>query len=372
MKKIIVLLSVFAVNIMLLQAQNYTNFRPGKLWFDTDGNLINAHGGGILFHDGVYYWFGEHKGEFSNAALVGVTCYSSKDLYNWKFERIALSVSDDENSPIVRGSTIERPKVIYNQQTRRFVMYFHLELKGQGYNAAQTGIASSDSPVGPYTFLGASRVNPGQWPLHMTEAQKALKQQVSDFKSWTPEWLEAVKNGLYVRRDFESGQMSRDMTLYVDDDGKAYHIYAAEENYTLNIAELSDDYLSHSGKFICIDPAGHNEAPAIFKKDGKYFMITSGCTGWAPNEARLLVADHILGEWTRYPNPCQGEDAELTFHTQSTYILPVQGKKDAFIFMADRWIPSNPIDGRYVWLPIQFKDGFPILEWKDSWKLDDL
>jgi len=49
-----------------------------------------------------------------------------------------------------------------------------------------------------------------------------------------------------------------------------------------------------------------------------------------------------------------------------------KGKKDAFIFMADRWIPSNPIDGRYVWLPIQFKDGFPVLEWKDNWKLDEL
>jgi len=62
-----------------------------------------------------------------------------------------------------------------------------------------------------------------------------------------------------------------------------------------------------------------------------------------------------------------GKDAELSFHSQSTYILPVQGKKDVFIFMADRWIPANPIDGRYIWLPIQFKDGSPVLEWKDNW-----
>jgi len=371
MNKLKIILLVFAVNIVWLQAQNYESFRPGKLWFDTDGNIINAHGGGILYHEGVYYWFGEHKGEFSNAALVGVTCYSSTDLYNWKFESIALPVSEDENSPIVKGSVIERPKVIYNAKTNRFVMYFHLELKGQGYNAAQTGIAASDSPAGPYTLVSTARVNAGIWPLNMSETQQALTQKESDFQSWTPEWIEAVKNGMMVRRDFAVGQMSRDMTLYVDDDGKAYHIYASEENLTLQIAELSDDYLSHSGKYICIDPAGHNEAPALFKKDGKYFMITSGCTGWTPNEARLLVADQLMGEWKRYPNPCQGEDAELTFHTQSTYILPVQGKKDAFIFMADRWIPSNPIDGRYVWLPIQFKDGFPLLEWKNNWTLND-
>ena len=59
---------------------------------------------------------------------------------------------------------------------------------------------------------------------------------------WTPEWREAVNKGLFVKRDLEGGQMSRDMTLYVDDDGIAYHIYSSEENLTLQIAQLTDDY----------------------------------------------------------------------------------------------------------------------------------
>ena len=83
---------------------------------------------------------------------------------------------------------------------------------------------------------------------------------------WTPEWYDAVEKGMFVKRDLEGGQMSRDMTLFVDDDGKAYHIYSSEDNLTLQIAELSDDYLSHTGKYIRIFPGGHNEAPAIFKK----------------------------------------------------------------------------------------------------------
>lgn len=350
----------------------YTSFKPGNLWFDTDGKIINAHGGGILFHDGKYYWFGEHKGENSNAALVGVTCYSSSDLYNWKNEGIALPVvTDDESSPITIGCTIERPKVIYNKKTKQFVMYFHLELKGRGYEAAHVGIATSNTPTGTYKFIKSSRVNAGHYPANMTEAQRKSTVKHSDFKDWwTPEWTDAIKDGLFVRRDFEGGQMSRDMTLYVDDNDKAYHIYSSEDNLTLQIAELSDNYLSYTGKYIRIDPAGHNEAPAIFKKDGKYFMITSGCTGWAPNAARLLVADDILGEWERLPNPCKGKGAELTFHSQSTYILPVQGKKNSFIFMADRWKPNNPIDGRYVWLPIDFEKGLPVIKWFDEWNLD--
>lgn len=362
---------LFLLGHVSIQAQDKNSFYPGDLWFDTDRNIINAHGGGILYHEGKYYWFGEHKAERSNVALVGVTCYSSSDLYNWKNEGVSLPVSEDLNSPIVKGSTIERPKVIYNALTKKFVMYFHLELKGRGYEAAHVGIAVSDKVTGPYRFIKNGRINARKWPLNMTVEQQNAGNKVDDFKDWwTPQWMDAIKDGLFVHRDFEDGQMSRDMTLYVDDDNKAYHIYSSEDNLTLQIAELTDDYLNYTGRYIRIEPGGHNEAPAIFKKDGRYFMITSGCTGWDPNAARLLTADNIMGEWELHPNPCKGKDAELTFFSQSTYILPVQGKKNAFIFMADRWRPKNPIDGRYVWLPILFEAGMPVLKWFDSWTLD--
>jgi rhamnogalacturonyl hydrolase YesR len=345
-------------------------FHPGLLWTDNNGVHINAHGGGILFHEGNYYWFGEHKGERSNNALVGITCYSSPDLYNWKYESVALAVENDTASDITAGSIMERPKVIYNPTTRKFVMYFHLELKGRGYTAARVGIAVSNQITGPYKYLKSLRPNAGRFPENMTEAQKKATAKPSDFKNWwTPEWRKAVDDGMFVRRDLESGQMSRDMTLFVDDDGKACHIYSSEENLTLQLAELTDDYLNYTGKYIRIAPAGHNEAPAIFKKDGKYFMITSGCTGWEPNAARLFTADSLFGIWTQHSNPCVGQDANLTFHSQGTFILPVAGKKDAFIFMADRWRPKNPIDGRYIWLPILFENGLPMLKWQDKWDL---
>ena len=99
-------------------------------------------------------------------------------------------------------------------------------------------------------------------------------------------------------------------------------------------------------------------------------MITSGCTGWAPNAARLLVADSIMGEWTYLGNPTMGDNSEITFDSQSTFIIPVQEQSGAFIFMADRWRPDNAIDGRYVWLPVLFNDlDQPYLEWLDEWDL---
>lgn len=375
MKRIALLTALLAAVLTICACSSYKYstqpIRSGQVWPDDRGEHINAHGGGLLVHDGTFYWFGEHKGERGSSAFVGVTCYSSKDLVNWKYEGVALSVEDDPASEITRGCTLERPKVIYNAKTKKFVMWFHLELKGRGYSAARSAVAVSDNVSGPYKYLGSGRVNAGIMAENVTEEDMAYVAALQqEPKSWTPEWLEAVSRGLFYKRDFAGGQMARDMTLFVDDDGKAYHIYSSEENLTLNIAELSDDYLSHSGKYVRIAPAGHNEAPAIFKRNGTYWMITSGCTGWAPNAARMFSAPSIWGPWTQHPNPCRGEKSELTYGGQSTYILPVPGKKDLYIFMADIWNPRRQIDARYIWLPIQFDaDGVPFLEWKDEWNI---
>ena len=318
----------------------------GDIWPDDKGVHINAHGGGILYHKGTFYWYGENKSDSTSNAMVGIMCYSSKNLTDWKNEGAVLPVVSDESCEIVQGCIMERPKVIYNSKTKKFVMWFHLELKGQGYAAARSAVAVSDLPTGPFKYLRSYQ------------------------KWWTPEWNEAVKNGLFVKRDMQNGQMARDMQLFVDDDGKAYHIYSSEENLTLHIAELNDEYTGHTGKYVRVAPAGHNEAPAIFKADSTYWMISSGCTGWDPNEARMFSATNIFGPWTQHRNPCVGSKSEITFGGQSTFVLKLPGKKNAFIFMADIWKPKHPSDARYIWLPIQFKNGNPVVEWMDSWTLD--
>ena len=162
--------------------------------------------------------------------------------------------------------------------------------------------------------------------------------------------------------------MARDMTLFVDDDGRAYHIFSSEDNLTLQIAELSADFTFHTGRYWRIAPAGQNEAPALFQAPGgRYWLITSGCTGWDPNEARMFWADSLSGPWTQVPSPCRGANAKLTFGGQGTFVLPVAGKPGAFIFMADIWCPRHPIDARYVWLPVTFENDTPVVEWRKEW-----
>lgn len=354
-----------------------SSFRPGELWPDDHGVHINAHGGGVLFHEGVYYWFGEHKieGEAGNAAHVGVHVYSSHDLYNWKDEGIALAVSDDPKSPIVCGCILERPKVIFNPRTKKFVMWFHLEPKDNGYAGSLSGVAEADKVIGPFQFVSAFRPNADVWPLNVLDtdkrelsAERRAQLATMDLNGGPRPWY---PKQLLFRRDFAAGQMARDMTLFVDDDGSAYHIYASEGNGTLHISRLRDDCLHSSGEFIRVLPGRFNEAPAMLKHGGKYFLFASGCTGWAPNPARLLVADSIFEKWEELGNPCLGSGFEIanTFNSQSTFILPVPGKTNAFIFMADRWNPENAIDGRYVWLPVEFKHGVPVISWHQEWDL---
>jgi hypothetical protein len=352
-------------------------FRPGETWNDTNGVAINAHGGGILFHEGTYWWFGEHKiaGEEGNRAHVGVHVYASEDLIDWRDEGIALAMDDSPGSEIPSGCVLERPKVIFNAGTGKFVMWFHLEPKGKGYEGARSGVAIADKPGGPYQFIDAIRPNAGVWPDNVPDDWKrplepreeadlaALELGGAPFP-WYP------KN-IVFRRDLEAGQMARDMTLFVDDDGSAYHIYASENNGTLHISLLDGSFTRPAGKFVRVMPGRFHEAPALMKWAGRYWLFSSDCTGWAPNTARLSSAPSIWGPWEEHGNPCLGPGALITncFESQPTFILPVQGRQDAFIFIADRWRPRNPIDGRYVWLPVEFRHGVPVIEWHDEWDL---
>jgi beta-galactosidase len=310
--------------------EKFSSFKPGQVWLDMDGEPIQAHGGGILYHEGTYYWYGENKnastlmgsGGFQRTDVIGVSCYSSEDLLNWKHEGIVLSAVSDDKHDLHKSRVVERPKVLYNRETNQFVMWMHIDRAD--YSMAKAGVAVSDSPVGPFRYLYSIQPN---------------------------------------------GVDSRDMTLFQDDDGHAYLIHSGDWNKTLYISKLTKDYLHCSGEFAKAFVDQSREAPAVFKRKGRYYMISSGCTGWDPNVALLAEADRMLGRWVLKDNPCEGPDARITFYAQSTHVLSVEGREDTYIFMADRWNPQNLSDSRYVWLPIKFGPYGLTIEWTDEWRL---
>jgi len=297
------------------------NYYPGELWLDTEGIPINAHGGGILYHekDETFYWYGEHKaGETrvvdprypARLEVMGVSCYSSKDLLNWKPEGIVLKPAKQPKHDLHASKVVERPKVLYNKLTDTFVMWMHVDTAD--YKYARTGVAVSARPTGPFEYAGSFRPH---------------------------------------------GQESRDMTVFEDPkhEGVAWLVYSSEDNMVTHIGRLSEDYRSTSGPWVRTLLNLSREAPAVFYHNEMYFLLTSGCTGWKPNQAEVFVAESMLGPWNSLGDPTRGGSKDLresTFESQASFVLPLPGMPGRMIMLADRWNEHNLSDSRYVWLPV--------------------
>lgn len=274
----------------------------GSQLVTTSGQQIDAHGGGVLKVGGYYYLIGENRNP--DYSFRAVSMYRSTDLKSWEFVNDILRSSSD---PELNGANIERPKLLYNEKTHKFVLWAHKE-NGRDYTEARVAVATSDSIGGNYTYHGSFR------PLEYD---------------------------------------SRDMTVFKDTDGTAYLISAADVNYDLNIYRLSDDY-TRIDSLVTILKGFHREAPAIMKRAGVYFLLTSGASGWTPNQAAYFTATSLAGPWsgpTRFGHP-------VTYNSQSTFILPVEGSAGtSYMYMGDRWGPAiGQIvnESTYVWMPITF------------------
>ena len=299
--------------------------KNGQIWQDVNGQDIQAHGGCIIRHGDTWYWYGEHKGVDNNPGtkrvdVIGVSCYSSKNLVDWNYEGLALKAEpNDPGSPLHPSKVAERPKVIYNEKTGKFVMWLHLD--SADYVFAGIGIAVADRPEGPFTLIDAKQPN---------------------------------------RQD------SRDMTLFKDLDGTAYLVHSKDWNKTMNIARLTDDYTDLDGMYVSVLQDQEREAPALCWHDGNYYMVSSGCTGWNSNAALFATCPHLLGKWKLIDNPCVGPNSRQTFFGQSTYIFEAGGKQ---FLMLDHWIPTNLKKSGYSILPITYEtDGTMTVAWQDEWK----
>jgi len=275
----------------------------GLQFRDTSGNPVHAHGGGVLKVGDYYYWFGENRN--ADNTFRYVSAYRSTDLRTWEFRNNVLTQSSHAELNV---ANIERPKVTFNSSTGQFVMWMHKE-NGRDYGEARAAVATSSTVDGNYTYRGSFR------PLN---------------------------------------HMSRDITLFRDDDGTGYMISAANENADLHVYRLTADYLGIAAQVQRLWPGSWREAPAMFKRNGVYFLLTSGATGWGPNQQRYSTASSVTGTWSALQNI--GDNT--AFGSQTAYVLPVQGSQTtSYLYLGDRWAGAwngQVNSSEYVWLPLQF------------------
>ncbi|MEV6356306.1 RICIN domain-containing protein [Streptomyces hydrogenans] len=271
---------------------------------DPAGNPVHAHGGGVLKVGAYYYWFGEDRN--ADNSFRYVSAYRSTDLRTWEFRNHVLT---QETDPELQGANIERPKVVYNASTGQFVMWMHKEGSATDYSEARAAVAVSSTVDGDYAWRGSFR------PL---------------------------------------GHMSRDITTFVDTDGTGYMISAANENADLHVYRLTPDYTAVDAQVQKLWSGQWREAPAMFKRNGVYFLLTSGATGWSPNQQKYATASSVTGTWTGLKDVGDWN----TYGSQTAYVLPVQGTSGtSYLYMGDRWgnsMGGMVQDSQYVWLPLRF------------------
>lgn len=303
---------------------------------------LNVHGGGVIKYKNKYYWYGEKRD--SQGLTSKVNLYSSEDLVKWSYVGVILDIS--KMQPI---HTLERPKIIYNSKTKKFVMWFHLELNGQ-YKTAKVGVAESNDITRPFTFISEFWPNAGDKAISAQYYDQANSANIS------------IADEQY-RKSFQRGQDSRDLTIFKDGDGTAYLIYISELNKAIHITKLNPEYNNTTPSYIRIRIGDRNEAPAVFKYDNKYYLITSGLKGFSPTVMNIYESSNMLGDWLKLQGPVNSKlinEVQTSFKTQPSFILHNEGK---FIYIGDRWIESNLKRSEQVLLDIDVSTT-PSISWK--------
>lgn len=330
----------------------YNKITPGSIWLDTDGKQIQAHGASIICVEDTYYLYGENKEKtYADSGYWhnGMNCYSSKDLLNWKYEGVILKPHEDPSSPLHHTKMCDRPHILYNKKTKKFVMWIKVmgdePIDGENsdfdaHNRQFMCIATSDSITGEFEFL---------------------------------------------KKVYPADMYSGDFDLYANPtDGKAYIIFERPHTEMI-IADLTSDYTDVTGYYTAHFPHPGapftREAPCLFRKDGKFYLITSGSTGYFPNPSEIATADLIHGPWEILGNPCLDDHYNDSFNCQFSSVFKVPGK-ELYIALGDRWMAGTTLEvaatgktntalATNVWLPIKFNDDMPVIEWKDEWSPGD-
>lgn len=347
------------------------SIKPGQCWLDTKGERIQAHGGSIITVQGTFYWYGENKEKTTGADEVwhwGVRCYSSKDLYNWEDQGLIIFPEcDDPTSPLHPSSQMDRPHIIYNRYTGKYICWIKVMQKD---GTQRSTVLTADTLLGPYSMVHVNLL-----PL---------------------------------------GMSAGDFDLVVAPDGKAYYFF--ERVHTeLICADLDEEYTNVTGyystHFPHVAPPLVREAPAHFTRNGKHYLITSGTTGYYPNPSQVAVADTWHGPYQVLGDPHPTDESRTSFHSQVSSVFKVPGKKDLYIACADRWLPEladvpydlfialakkvlsgkagelsdvedalyrriknhkeNTAMADYVWLPLHFEGETITIEWRDEWCLEE-
>ncbi|HUC83120.1 MAG TPA: family 43 glycosylhydrolase [Flavisolibacter sp.] len=337
-----ILFVLLVLNSNILPAQSF-NIKNNTFWNTVDGQPIYSQGGGIFrFNDPVtgekkYYWYGVHYKEaetyrtdpsitHARNNFVAVTCYSSTDLVNWKFENNVLTRAELDKH--YRTTWVGRLGVAYVKELNKYALFVQ--------HGNQVLIAVSGSPTGEFTWH--QRIN-------------------------MQSMIGTTNTG--------------DQTVFTDEDnGKSYLVYSyGQGRNKIYVSEIGvRDGMVNLLDCTKIFQGAGREGNCLFKYKGKYYMFASNLYGWDASLAYYLVADDVRGPYspTNEMLVLKGSEDDYAHVTQTGFFINVKGsKQETVVYCGDRWanFAGNGL-GYNQWFPLSFQGSEPYFNSLSSWMLN--
>lgn len=337
-------------------------------WRDTEGNFIYSQGGGIFKFGDTYYWYGVKYEEAEKYAqdpttgpyktdpspkFLGVTCYSSKNLVDWKNEGVVVD----------RAEVTARPEM--NNQEAAWVGRLGVAKVGEKYAL----LVQHECPDEDNSLDGN---------MDTDKFSKQVLVLVSDTPNGKFTWNQRINMKDYTGGTSNTG----DQTVFTDDDGTSYLVYSygsgrgriflskivAQENGKVGLAP------SHK-----IYQGAGREGNCMFKYNNKYYVCASDLYGWNASHAYYMALDSLADAYLDSFSPAtsmalmDGSSDDFCHVTQTGFFYTVKGsQQETVIFCGDRWsdFAKNGL-GYNQWCPLSFKaDGTPCFNSLSAWDLD--
>lgn len=339
--RILLLILVIGFGIQNSKSQSQ-NIKNDSFWTTKEGLPINSQGGGIFkFNDPStgeqkYYWYGVHYQEadtyrnnpsitLPNATFQSVTCYSSLDLVNWKFEGDVLTKDKVNQSG---KSWVGRLGVAYIKEIKKYAMFVQHD--------KEVLITVSDSPVGEFKWHQKINMEP----------------------------MIGTSN-------------TGDQTVFTDEDtGKSYLIYSyGNGRNKIYVSEIGvKDGMVNLLDCTQVFKGESREGNCMFKYNNKYYMFASNIYGWDSSFAYYLIADDIRGPYTPTNDMLvmKGASEDFAHVSQTGFFFSLKGnKQETIVYCGDRWanFAGNGL-GYNQWCPVSFDGEMPYFNSLSSWNLD--
>ncbi|MBR5535221.1 MAG: RICIN domain-containing protein [Clostridia bacterium] len=273
-------------------------------------------------NDGTYYHFQQWgvDGQPGFGRVMMQTSEDDKTYTEWKEVLSYKDILSHETCTAFNQCRFESVNFVHNAKEDVFAFVAHFEADG-GYGTAMISLASMKAGDERMTFHGAYR----------------------------PE-----------------GDDCRDLNVFVDDDSAGYIIAAANNNANLGIYKLNDDWSAIEGRLCFVSRYKWRELPSVLKKDGIYYLFSSGTAGWYPTQGMVATSTNMAGPWSELKHVGN----TTTFSSQSGTMFTLHEGGNNHVMATYRWMfgwqdatNKSTTNRRY---PVSVSNGYAFYDFFDA------